>query len=177
MMDLRFIKLLISYCCLTGVILIPGKIKASSFSQPVNHIDSAGPSKNLYKLSQTEFLNHYGTDDSSRALINLFFNKRHIGRKFLFVPLVLLGSYSIAFGIFLLTSKSMGIGTAIVWGSYLGVVAGLTLVFSLIGGLKLKRYSRKNLYRLLNKYHAGMSIPVNIRTKPAFNKQLMNIKP
>src|ERR1700712_2523832 len=60
--------------------------------------DDTSNKKKPYELDQTEFLARYGRDDSSRALINLFFHKRGIG-----LP-------DIAVGIPLLITGGIGLG-------------------------------------------------------------------
>ena len=138
--------------------------------------DSNRSLKKPFKISKTEFLNNYGKDDTSRALIALFFSKRSIGLKLLFVPLALDMAGGIALGIYLAGNPFVNTGVAYGWVFLFSLLIAGTIVCSSIGGIKLHRYSRKNLYLLLNNYFAGQSVPYYIKKNSFFKKQCILMK-
>ncbi len=130
---------------LLTAILFCSKISFSARSQ-INNADTSVP-KQEYKLSKEEFLEKYGRDDSSRALIKFYFFNRNLHysnpRVFFQDPALFLG------GLILL-------------------IAVIPIVTIYEMALRLK-FTRKKLLRQLQSYNRGNAIPEWI-TKNSFYK-------
>ena len=131
--------------------------------------------RKAYELNWKEFLEKYGRDDSSRALINLFFHKREIGvpNAGIGAPMLLAGGIGLG-----ITSNKLENGTGS-WNTL-----GQALLFTLILGAGaalfsvgmsfLGKYSRKKLLKLLDGYFAGKPLPRGITKNRAFRKNLQS---
>lgn len=120
-----------------------------------------------WKLSQQQFIEQYGNNDTSKALINFYFlrNKR---AKQVGVVMTGLGLLT-AIGIAKITTTSnhnnraysyaflLALGLAM-----LGFAIGMVILFDI---LILLRFSRKNLYKILQNYSAGKPFPRWLRIK------------
>ncbi len=100
-----------------------------------------------YKLSYDEFQNQYGTDDTSAALIDLFFSKRD----------------EKAFG--QMTMLPLSTGVTLIMppvGVYLMAIS--TPIF--VNGLIVQsKYSRKKLLAALNNYHDNQALSLSHQKK------------
>lgn len=125
-----------------------------------------------HKLSQQEFLDKYGRDDSSRALIKYYFQKRNAAKWVLFYGA---GTGAVSAIAYALTWAGAGSATGL--GAIFVIIIVLSglftgAIFALTGLLFLLTYSRKKLFRLLKNYHRGNGIPKKIRTAKAFKNLL-----
>jgi hypothetical protein len=122
-----------------------------------------------YKINEQQFMEKYGTDDSSRALIRYFFHHRSVGLRFLFIPP---GAGLIISAVVILSRVCLNWLLFL----YLCVAAEAVFVLMIIGGVYLLRYTRKKLLRLLLQYHSGGSIRRRIAQNHYFIKQLNSLK-
>ncbi len=124
-----------------------------------------------YPHPKEYFLNKYGKDDSSRAMIEFFFKKKHQGKKetiwwaiigtiasVLFIAVI---DSTIGFGIVgLLLAISLGV---IPYGAIIGMAIGI---------YKWIYFRRKRLEKLLDDYNAGKGIRPNIKRNKTFKTEL-----
>lgn len=123
--------------------------------------------------SKKYFLDKYGKDDSSRALIEFFFKRQHTGKLEAFIWAGIGSASSIFFDRVIVNGTGpplgalgvlIGIFTAcLIWTSIGGVLAGIFI---------LLKYNRKRLLKLLVNYDEGKGIPKSFLYKRRFNKQL-----
>jgi hypothetical protein len=154
-----------------------------SFAASTNSI-SPGDSiiKKAYKINREEFLEKYGCDDSSRALINFYFKKRNhqkgnflAGAGALLIAGIAFGSvnnlmnddknYNYDNG--LPNAQTTFLAIAIIVMAFMG----LPLIIS--GGTLWIIYSRKKLLKLLDRYNNGKSIPRGISRNKMFRGFLL----
>jgi len=125
-----------------------------------------------YKLSEQQFLDKYGRDDSSRALIRYFFERRKASGKTFLISAISTAGFGLLFGLVVMDSRNnsglqgLATGLLLLGG---GVAAGLTALFS--GAVWLKS-SRRHLFKLICNYNAGKKIPKSITWRPLFKKFL-----
>ncbi len=154
------------YSCLK-VIIIVALINSSheSLATTVIFQDTSLPQK-PHQLSQQQFLDKYGHDDTSRAMILLFFKTNKSAKKLVFLSAAVgILSYLAADAIFKSTDNVGGI-------EFLGiliVVATLAIPFNIFYWI---RYSRQNLLKHLERHKAGNRIPKWIRRDELFQKFL-----
>ena len=125
-----------------------------------------------HKLSQQQFLDQYGTDDSSRALIKYYFQRRNAAKWILYYGAGTGAVSAIAYALIW-----AGAGSATGLGAIFAIIIVLSglftgAIFALTGLLFLLTYSRKKLFRLLKNYHRGNGIPKKIRNAKAFKNLL-----
>jgi hypothetical protein len=141
-----------------------------------NPADSVEPVIKEHKLSREQFLEKYGRDDSTRALINFYFAVRKKSTKMIWVSLVSLAVLSIIIGVIATTYADpkypgtyddLGAAVAIVFFST-GIYAAA--VFAMIGTIRTLMYSRKKLLRILKNYYDGYSLPPRITKSKGFLK-------
>lgn len=121
--------------------------------------------------SKEYFLNKYGKDDSSRALIEFFFRKEHQAKKET-VWWGIIGT--IAFVLFIAvidSTANLGI-VGLLLGINLGVIAYGAIIRMAIGIFKWIRFRKKRLEKLLDDYNAGKGIPRNIKRNRTFKTEL-----
>ncbi|HEY4154342.1 MAG TPA: hypothetical protein VGM24_02920 [Puia sp.] len=126
----------------------------------------------MYQLSKTEFLQQYGRNDSSRALIRFYFAKRYRARNLI----LLSGAIGIVSGAFI-GALALSAGTdSYLWGIFLAslttLVAEAVITLTLIGGTRLMVMSRKKLLLRLRQYEEEGYIPKNIRNSKFFQSAL-----
>jgi hypothetical protein len=160
-------------CSLTFV-LVSFQSGASTISIPIHYSDTTDPLFMPYHLNRIEFLNKYGKDDTSRALISFYFHKRSLGRKLIFFPFILDLVALAGFWLYFTYVTAPADGWAFTFFS-IGFIASMA-IFSIIGGIVLLTHSRKKLLQLLNEYNRGRSIPDAIRSNSYFKKQLQSKK-
>lgn len=100
------------------------------------------PAKHLYKLNRDEFMLRYGNDDSSRMLIKLFYYKRK-----LIVPQYFIMGAGMVASAMLIRSNIDDQVIAL-------ISAGLVY-----NGAIHMRWSRENLYLILQEYKIGKDFP------------------
>lgn len=147
-------------------------INYSSAAIIIKRVDSSILTKE-YQQSKQYFLDKYGKDDSSRALIEFFFKRRHSGKLQTFIWT----GVGAASGIFFDTVVENGSGPFIGgYGFFIGLLIAC-LIWTAIGGVLAGifvwiKYSRRRLLVLLNKYNNGKGMPKNIITKQKYIKEL-----
>ena len=122
-----------------------------------------------YKLNKNEFLEKYGRDDSSRALILFYFRKRKIDQTNFYAGafLALIGGIAVFpvknlpdMGDYNSLNYSPSDKLAFSIGIVCLLAAGIPLL--LTGGSLLLRYNRKRLLKMLDNYFTGKFIPRGI---------------
>ena len=123
----------------------------------INLSDTTNP----YKLSQQQFLDKYGKDDTASAVINYYFSKhKKAGRAAIICSGIITGS-----GILYITEVANSAGTSYALGI---LTIGVMLLFgvSLIGALdNLFNFSRQKLFKTLNNYFSGKGISSGLKKK------------
>jgi hypothetical protein len=145
---------------------------ASSFAW-VKGTDTIPSGKNAYRLGRKEFLENYGKDDSSRALINFYFTKRNRA-----ITLTTIGGLeSVVADILFNSVFTAGFaGTlsdlivAYIGWTIVDTAGGVILVIGIISWLV---FSRRKLLTILKNYFAGKSIPARIAKSRQFRKNLL----
>jgi hypothetical protein len=156
-------KALSSFCLAIALILFFYSGASASFP-----VDSS--LSKPYKLSQKAFLKKYGTDDSSRALIRYYFNKRNWLRNaaLVYAALACTG-YLILNAI---VTQTSGDEDRVVNGK--GVFAAvLVSAFGLAAPIVAYRWlrtSRKRLFKMLNDYRMDKSIPKKLMRSSSFQR-------
>ena len=124
-----------------------------------------------YKMNEHEFLRLLGKDDSSRAMISLFFNKRKKAKSMIFIPLAIAVIFGITYGIFASAGTLKSASYLVFIPGF--IAAGVAIVLGIIGTIYLLKYSRKRLYHILRDYESGKPMPHKIVYKnPYFKKYL-----
>ena len=135
--------------------------------------DTSDPLIKEYKTDEMTFLKKYGRDDSSSALIYFYFAKRSKTKSMVLLALS--------------TSAAVGLFSAVVLASYpnannpddfadafaflwLALSIYAVATFTIIGIVRLIKYSRKKLLHHLKNYFDGVPIPPNIARSRAFQK-------
>jgi hypothetical protein len=103
--------------------------------------------KRFHKLNYEQYISHYGVDDTSIAIIDIYFDKRrnNAGGKMSFLPLTA--------GIAVITPP---LGVSLIAISSPLFVSGL---------ITRQKYSRKNLLKALIKYQNKNVIAVNLKQR------------
>jgi hypothetical protein len=118
------------------------------------------PTNKPWKISQQQFLDQYGKDDTSRAIINYYFMLHNKSRKNLFVNTLIAAAGIALFTVITANGASFG---AIILGAPF-IVVGLSFGINVfIKAINLIYYSRKKLYKELKKYFAGEKIPLSLK--------------
>ena len=128
-------------------------------------LKNPGDSIEIKRWTKEDFIKEFGINDSAKALINLFFIKNKRGKN----QAVIGGAFLIG-GAAALASPSepgddqKGFGDMIKPVAEPGATAlGTILIAS--GIIKLKKYSRQNLYVLLSNYKKGVPVPANYKKR------------
>ena len=126
------------------------------------NIDTTHPT-HPYKISRKEFLNDYGKDDTSRAIINFYFKERRTA--------LWLTSIGVSLTTFL-GIRVNNVATSPYHEVELGYSELLDFVlifgtgfFTLFGFYSLLSHSRKRLLEILNNYFSGRGIPNKLKRK------------
>jgi hypothetical protein len=151
---------------------------ASVSPNKIFHDTTITPEKE-YALNKEEFLNVYGKDDSSRALIEFYFAKRNKGKKMIVFPTAISGSAA-ALAIIGTIAYSNNSSHATTNVHKIDVAPPLSLLlFSIlcpivpffVMGIRLRaKYSSEKLLFQLNNYNAGKPIPRWIAKSRIFKK-------
>ena len=117
-----------------------------------------------HHLSKQDFLNNYGTDDSSRALVKYYF-KRNKKAKFnaaIFTSIGVLSSF--AFDRIILKNSSGGwsVIVALIIGIPLGLLIFESAIIVAFNIFRWIRFSKKNLIKQSERYRAGEALPKRI---------------
>lgn len=120
-----------------------------------------------HKISKKEFLDHYGHDDSTRALIRYFFKDRSKSKK----SLIIFGSIT---PIATIAALNEGPGNALLIGVYIAcfLLVLLGSIIVLFNIYFLASNSRKKLYRILQAFQNNIPLPKKIVRQSLFKKYL-----
>ena len=130
-----------------------------------------------FKQSKQFFLDKYGKDDTTKALINYFFKQRKDAFYETVVPVVAAGSSAIILAILFNSNNSTDLGIV-------GLSVGLslaTIMYSsggilIDGQIRWLRFSRKRLLRFITSYNSGKHLPRKITRKKLFELELEKLK-
>jgi len=134
--------------------------------------------KAFYKHNRQYFLDHYGKDDSTKAIINGFFSKRRIAIYETVIPIAAAG----VSGIFISKLGNQTNVKADVGGTGFLVVISLALViyaapvYIIDGQIKLLVFNRKKLLTLLTNYNSGKPLPERLKHKKWFKYELEKLQ-
>ena len=135
--------------------------------------DSLPLARKPHKLTKQQFLDRYGTDDSSRALINYYFLDRNIASGLTLKSALSLGLTGVLGGIIISTSNDEGKSLNAFFALLLLLaVAYAAALLLLTGTVLLLLQSRRRLFRYLQAYHNGNGLPHRISRKKAFLRWL-----
>ena len=142
------------------------KASAQKHYNPRSFVKDSTPIELLnYNIRQDVFLNNYGLDDTSRALINMFFRKRKIA----FLESCGVPTGGLILTIFMFDASTREIkktGESGPGGTLLlsGLLSGLTslIIIPVDGLINNITYSRKKLLYTLVKRERGIPVPVKI---------------
>ncbi len=119
----------------------------------------------VYRMSKQDFLALAGEDDSLRAVVNLYFRKRKTASTLLTVGAASLGVFVVG-NIFTVLRAGSTAGDP---GDELTTLAGITTVgffgSTTAGLIRLARYPRKRLQKIITARHTGQPLPHRIRKK------------
>jgi hypothetical protein len=151
------------------IIIVPANSHASSISTLNKLYDTAGKNNKPWKKNENEFLSEYGKDDSSRALIRFFFDRRKLARRLILIPFAIDLTFASALGIYVLVRMGAYL-------SYPWAIASLFLIFAsitlfIVAAATGMRYSRKRLYYILLKYESGYPLSTKWAKKNRFFKR------
>jgi hypothetical protein len=121
----------------------------------------------LHKISKKEFLDQYGYDDSTRALIRYFFKDRSKSKK----SLIIFGGVTLLAAIVALND---GPGNTLLIGVYIACILLVLLgsIIVLFNIYFLVSNSRKKLYRILQAYQNNTPLPKKIVQQSLFKEYL-----
>jgi len=158
-----FMKILLFFLCCC---MIEFSFAANT---PLRALEDSSIKKAPYELSQNEFLQQYGRDDSSKALIDFFFHRRMPGITEFAVGMPLLIAGGIGIGAVNHTANE-GNGTwdTVGQGLIFALLLGAGIALSIVGICMWSRYPRKRLLRLLNNYFGGKPLPRGITKNRTF---------
>lgn len=125
-----------------------------------------------HQLSREAFLNRFGTDDSSRALIHYFFDKRKVAQKKALARAGIAAGAGILFALLIMSNIFKGNLLLIFAAIGLGSAFWVFLLFGIFSGIMLYSYSRKRLLRLLQAYQQGKPLPKKITRQLQFKMNL-----
>jgi len=136
--------------------------------------------KSNYKHSRQYFLENYGKDDSTKALVNYFFAKREKALIETVIPAVAGG---VAAALVARLSYSANNPTSGKGSGYAGLVivpAFLVVLYSSVtlidGQIKWLVFNRRKLLVILISYNSGKSLPKKITHRKAFKYELESLK-
>ncbi|MES1198247.1 MAG: hypothetical protein ABUL41_03120 [Chitinophagaceae bacterium] len=147
----KFIKALSLFAF---VCFVTNKVSAS-----ITIPDSISTSK-PWKISHQQFLDQYGSDDTSKAIINYYFRKHDKAQKNLFVNTLITSGAIILYVTEIATSS---VSTGITFGSLVVGSALLFGTFALMNVINLIYFSRKKLYKELKNYFGDKKIPSSLK--------------
>jgi len=125
-----------------------------------------------YKLSKPEFIQRYGKDDSSKALIRFYFHKRERAQKMIFIP-VIAGSVTAAFIAVAASNSSNNSGyEEFFFYEFMSLIVTAALVLTLTGVVRCLLFTRRKLLLRLRQYEAERYIPENITASKLFKMSL-----
>ena len=130
-----------------------------------------------YKHSHQFFLDKYGTDDTTKALINYFFRERKNAFYETVLPVVAVGVSALllnALGNVNIKEDTGGAGLLVALP--LAVVIFEAPVYFIDGQIRWLRFSRKRLLSFLTSYNFGNSLTHRITRRKVFKSELAKLK-
>jgi hypothetical protein len=138
------------------IFFISANTKASGI-----YVDTTHPVK-PYKIFHKQFLEEYGKDDTSRAIINYYFKKRTNAGK----DIIVMSTITAVSGSLLLVFAESNAVILPFFAEGLFAAAFWTLGITLIACLyRLFHFSRKNLLKELNDYFSGKEISFRLKKR------------
>ena len=132
-----------------------------------------------HKHSKQYFLDNYGKDDSSRALINYFFKKRKDAFYESVISPVAGGASVLILNLFLKSMANVkedtgGLGFSVAIPLILIIYA--VPVYIIDGQIKWLIFNRRKLLTILESYNSGNSLPAKITRRKVFKLELEKLK-
>lgn len=116
---------------------------------------------NYKKLSRIDFLEKYGTDDTSRALINYYFKKKKASIALIGVTSAIIILEGVIIADYSLDKDTENLSHSaekVMLDAYSLFLFIPSLIVAPVGIIDAKIYSKKNLYKQLLNYHTGKGI-------------------
>jgi len=155
------------------ILLLSGSFHFSNASSFIRiSADTIPSDKNDYKINRKEFLENYGKDDTSRALINFYFIKRNRA-----ITLTFIGGggsviANIALNSFLNSNSVASLGDLIVGYGLLNLSVAVAFTLLVIGMVRWLVFSRRKLLSILRNYNLSKGVSRNILKSRSFKRQL-----
>lgn len=123
---------------LIGIVIM---LSTNSFARKKNAVDIKSPKKGYMN-----YMNQYGVDDTSKAIINLYYDKRALSlEKMSFTPIIA----SVA-----LVVPPIGLGMTVIYSPLL-----------INGSLTRLRYSKNRMEKTLNNYNKNNTLTTSMRDR------------
>jgi hypothetical protein len=135
------------------------------------HADSSGKPAKEHHHSKEYFLNKYGKDDSSIALIEFFFQTQRIARKQTFLWSAIGVADVILLNVVDTIHHDYGVGAILIILGLGGLLFGTVIAV----GMAMFRWitnSQKRLLNYLSRYNGGQGIPRHITRKKIYQVEL-----
>lgn len=131
--------------------LMSANLRAASFCA-----DTTQP-KQLYKISHQQFLDKYGKDDTSRAVIDYFFSYRRKAPTRIIISSVALGAGIALTGVAAISTSILGVAFITI------PLMAVSAAFLLSNCTDLLKFSRKKLLKILDNYFDGKGMPMKLK--------------
>jgi hypothetical protein len=121
----------------------------------------------VYRMSREDFLKIAGTDDTLRAVVNLFYRKRKTASTFITVGAASLGVFVVGsvFTVLRAGSRTGSNDPADDITAFAEVTSAVFYGGTITGVVRLVRYPRKRLQQLVTDRQAGKPLPARFRKK------------
>ncbi len=132
-----------------------------------------------YKHSQKYFLENYGKDDTSKALINYYFAKREKALIETVIPAITGGIATLIVAKVNTdnnspSSKDSGYAGLVIVPAFIIILYSAGTLID--GQIKWLVFSRSKLFKLLNDYNSGKPLPKKITRRKAFKHELKSLE-
>ena len=159
--------------CIVAIMILTGTIYPDKLFASSRLVQGIHPKP--WKITEQQFLDQYGKDDSSRALIRFYFEKKRITKRSTSNLVIITGGFAVITGALIVaTQNSRSDNLAAVFVAFLSTSLSVFLTF--LFGVALIFMSRKYLFKLLNKHQSGKRLPRKIVDDPRYNKFLQQEK-
>ncbi len=136
--------------------------------------------KSNYKHSRQYFLENYGKDDSTKALVNYFFAKREKALIETVIPAVAGGVAAVLVARLSYSANNPTSGKGSGYAGLVIVPAFLVVLYSSVtlidGQIKWLVFNRRKLLVILISYNSGKSLPKKTTHRKAFKYELESLK-
>ena len=124
-----------------------------------------------WQISEMSFIELYGKDDTSRALIDYYFHKRRGGKLTMLITGGIIPASIIT--AILINKAAIGTSSYISGGTLLFIIiAEAALIAMVVGFFEWLSHSRHKLFTLLKDYQNGKSITSGMRSNNIFRRYL-----